>query len=314
MNKTKTDTEIKTKSKSQLQSQTKNQASYCGFISIIGRPNVGKSTLINALIGAKVSITARKAQTTRHQILGIQTIEQYQMVYIDTPGIHPQLNPNKSLNHYLNRTALSVLADVDLVLWLFDGQHWTKEEDDILDSLSAFKRPIIAVINKIDKIKDKTELLPVMQRFSELGSMTAVVPISAKKQKNLEILQQHIFQLLPQQAHIFPKEQWTDRSERFLVSEIIREKLTRYLGQELPYELNVEIERFQQKNTLMIIEAVIYVMTDGQKKIVIGKKGEGLKIIGKKARQDIESLLETQVLLKLWVKVKKIVWFQQELQ
>jgi GTPase len=275
----------------------------CGYIAIIGRPNVGKSTLLNHILGLKLSITSRKPQTTRHQILGVKTNPQAQFIYVDTPGIHG--GGKKAINRYMNKAASSVIHDVDVVLFVVRALHWTPEDERILELLATVKKPVILVVNKVDMVTEKDQLLPYLQMLGEKYSFHNVVPLSALKGSNMAALEQNIENILPVNQAVFDESSYTDRSLRFLAAEIIREKLIRELGKELPYESTVEIELFKEDGGLTEIHALILVETKGQKAIVIGTKGERLKSIGTKARKDLELLVETKVFLKLWVKVKE---------
>lgn len=273
----------------------------CGYVAIVGRPNVGKSTLLNYLLGQKISITSKKPQTTRHQILGIKTEAETQMIFIDTPGIHAQ--NRKALNRILNKAALTSLHDVDVILWVIEPR-WTEEEDFIKKKLESITTPVILVVNKVDKFKDKQQLLPLIESLADQYPAKDVVPISAERGENLDTLCQVISRDLPQQAFIYPADELTDKSARFLAAEIIREKLMRYLGEELPYATTVQIDAFKESESLVDIAATIFVERTSQKAIVIGAKGSGLKKIGTEARKDLEKLLEQKVMLRLWVKVK----------
>lgn len=274
-----------------------------GFVAIVGRPNVGKSTLLNRILGQKISITSDRPQTTRHRILGIKTLGDSQAVYVDTPGVH--LGGKRAINRYMNRAALSVLEDVDLVIFVVDGLHWTEEDEHMLHALAQVRVPVILAVNKVDKITDKAKLLPRLDELSKKRDFAQLVPVSAQRGNNVDSLEQAVMALLPEGEPMFPEEQITDRSERFLAAELIREKLTRLLGQELPYALTVEIEEFKEHDNLLNIAAVIWVERDGQKAIVIGKNGQLLKEVGHKARLDMEHLFGEKVFLRLWVKVKK---------
>ena len=276
----------------------------CGFVAIIGRPNVGKSTLLNHLIKQKLSITSRKPQTTRHRLLGIRNTENNQIIYVDTPGLH-QEKSNNALNRYLKRTALSSLEDISVVLWLVEALHWQEEDEQVRKVLKRIASPIILVVNKTDKVKDKNQLLPYLQTLAEKQVFTDIFPISAFKSQHLIGLESKIISLLPINAPLFPEEYITDRSERFLVTELIREKLMRCLGAELPYRLTVQLENFSQEKTVTYIGAIIWVERASQKAIVIGKAGKTLKKVGGSARQEIEILLERKVFLQLWVKVRQ---------
>jgi GTP-binding protein Era len=275
----------------------------CGFAALIGRPNVGKSTLMNHLLKQKISITSRKPQTTRHRIVGINTTEVGQVVYLDTPGMHH--SDKSALNRYLNRTADTTLLGVDVVVWLIDGLAFQDYDEVIFKKLEQAGLPVILAVNKVDRIKDKEQILAFFAEAQHRFPFKHLVPISALKNTNLEELENAIFELLPEGGLIYPEDQITDRPERFLCAEIIREKLTRRLGDELPYALTVEIELFQEKPGITKIYAVIWVERAAQKTIVIGKDGELLKKVGMDARMDIEKLLERKVYLQLWVKVKK---------
>jgi len=274
----------------------------CGYVAFIGQPNVGKSTLMNHLLGQKISITSRKPQTTRHQILGIKTSEKGQAIFMDTPGMHS--SNKKAFNRYLNRTADTTLLGVDLVVWLIDGLAWQDYDAIIFEKLKKAQLPVILAVNKIDRVKNKEAIFAFFADAQKKFPFKEIIPISALKQTNLTLLDNLIMQNLPQGNNIYPEDQITDRPERFLVSEIIREKLTRRLGDELPYALTVEIERYEEHPNITKIYALIWVERETQKNIVIGKQGELLKSIGTEARKEIENLIATKVYLQLWVKVK----------
>ncbi len=275
-----------------------------GYVAIIGRPNVGKSTLINRVLGQKLCITSRRPQTTRHRILGIKTTDKSQLIYVDTPGIHS--DDKRAMNRYMNRAAASSIDDVDVILFVVDGMNWTDEDDKVLERLKmSAKAPVILVINKMDKLADKDVMLPHIETLSSKYEFNNVFPISARRGMNIEQLEHAIEKLMPEGELIFPEDQLTDRSSRFLAAEIVREKLFRHLGQELPYSITVEIEQFDDEKGLFRIGAVIYVERDGQKSIVIGKKGELLKSVGKDARIEMENLFGCKVFLRLWVKVRE---------
>jgi len=275
-----------------------------GYVAIIGRPNVGKSTLINRVLGQKLCITSRRPQTTRHRILGIKTSEKSQLIYVDTPGLH--IDDKRAMNRYMNRTAASSINDVDVILFVVDGMNWTDEDERVLDRLKEdAKAPVILVINKMDKLEDKEVMLPHIEQLSKKFNFANVLPISARKGMNMDQLEAEITQLMPEGELIFPEDQFTDRSSRFLASELVREQLFRHLGQELPYSITVEIEQFDDEEKLYRIGAVIYVERDGQKSIVIGKKGELLKSVGKGARIEMQNLFGRKVFLRLWVKVRE---------
>ncbi len=275
----------------------------CGYVAIIGRPNVGKSTLLNHILGQKLSITSRKPQTTRHRLLGINTQGDTQTIYVDTPGLHR--GEKQALNRIMNRAASRAIYDVDVVVFIVDGLKWLDDDEWILRKLQHATCPVILAVNKMDKIPDKKQILPQLEQLEAKMKFATIVPISAIKGDNVEVLEQEITKRLPENPHYFPDDQISDRSERFLAAEIVREKLTRNLGQELPYSLTVDIEKFKLEKGILHIYAVIFVERDGQKAIVIGDKGEGLKRIGQQARYDMEKLFDSKVFLKLWVKVKK---------
>lgn len=278
--------------------------SRCGFVSIVGRPNVGKSTLLNKLIGQKVSITSRKPQTTRQQILGIKTEGTTQIIFIDTPGLHHADDSGRAINRYMNRAAKSAFSGVDVIVFVVDAKRWTEADDRVIEALQYCELPVILAINKIDKIDSKTALLPFIESVSQKMTFTQVVPISAKTIQQLDRLEACICEYLPEGVHHYPEDQITDRTDRFLAAELVREKIMRQLGDELPYQVAVEIEAFEQKGKILHISALILVERDGQKAIVIGDKGERLRLIGQEARLDMEKAFESKVMLKLWVKVK----------
>jgi GTP-binding protein Era len=275
----------------------------CGFIALIGRPNVGKSTLMNHLLKQKISITSRKPQTTRHRILGINTTEAGQAIYMDTPGMHN--SEKRALNRYLNRTAETTLLGVDVIVWLIDGLSWHEYDEVIFKKLEQAGLPVILAVNKVDKVKDKDAILAFFAEAQHRFPFEHLIPISALKRTNLDQLETLIMSLLPESDLIYPEDQVTDRPERFLAAEIVREKLTRRLGDELPYALTVEIERYEELPGITKIYAIIWVERLTQKNIVIGTQGEMLKKVGTDARYDIEKLIAKKVYLQLWVKVKK---------
>ncbi len=273
----------------------------CGYIAIIGRPNVGKSTLMNALIGAKVSITSRKAQTTRHRITGIQTTEDTQFIYVDTPGF--QTRHSNALNKTLNRTVTNTLAAVDLVLFLVEAGTFGAADQQVIDLLPA-SVPVVLVINKSDRVKDKAVLLPFAQQIAAKHDFAAVVPVSAKLGFQLQNLQGEIRKRLPANPPVFGADDITDRSEKFLAAEIVREKVFRFVGDELPYTSTVLIEKFEQEGALRRVFAAILVERDTHKSMLIGHKGARLKEISTQARLDMERLFGGPVYLEIWVKVK----------
>lgn len=273
-----------------------------GFVAIIGRPNVGKSTLMNHLIGQKISITSRKPQTTRNRVMGIDTEGEYQAVYVDTPGLHRE--EKKAINHLMNRAAESALGDVELVLMVIDPNRWTDDDEMAFHRVKQSGAPVVLVINKVDTIADKETLLPLIDRLLKSITFKDIVPVSALRGTNLHILKQLIHDALPEGDHMFPDDSITDRSSRFLAAEIVREKLMRQMGDELPYESTVEIEEFKEEEKLLRISAAILVERDGQKKMVVGAGGSRIKMIGTEARKDMEKLFDNKVFLRLFVKVK----------
>ncbi|KAF3981137.1 MAG: GTPase Era [Methylococcales symbiont of Hymedesmia sp. n. MRB-2018] len=275
----------------------------CGYVALIGRPNVGKSTLMNHMLGQKISITSRKPQTTRHRILGIKTSESGQIVFMDTPGMH-QLE-KKALNRYLNKTADSAMSGVDVIVWLLDGFSWHQYDERILSKLESAGLPVILVVNKLDRVKNKDVILAFFADAQKCFQFQDILPISALKSTNLDALETSILNTLPESNLIYPEDQVTDRSMRFMAAEIVREKLTRRLGDELPYTTTVEIERYEEQQNITKIYAIIWVERSTQKNIVIGKQGEMLKKIGSDARIDIENLIDQKVYLQCWVKIKK---------
>ncbi|MBF6057922.1 GTPase Era [Thiomicrorhabdus heinhorstiae] len=276
-----------------------------GFAAVIGRPNVGKSTLMNELLGQKLSITSHKPQTTRHRIHGILTTDAYQIIYVDTPGMH--LGGKKSINDYMNRTANSAFVDVDVILFVVEAGRWTDEDQAVARKLKGADAPVILLINKVDKFENKEALLPFIQKVSEQLTFDALIPVSAYKKIGLQAITDEVLKRLPKQAAIFPEDYVTDRSTRFLAAEIIREKLMRNLGNEVPYGATVEIEQFKfdEEEGRWLVNGLILVERPGQKQIVIGKKGELIKKIGSEARKDLIALLDARVHLELWVKIKE---------
>ncbi len=281
---------------------TPMSAQRCGFVAIIGRPNVGKSTLLNHILGQKLSITSRKPQTTRHQVLGIKTEDEVQAIYVDTPGMH--LKEEKALNRYMNKTASAAIKDVDLILFLVDRDRWTDDDEMVLRILENARSPVVLVINKVDRLDDKGQLLPLITELQAKYKFADVVPVSALQGHNREELEKVIARFLPENPHMYPEDQITNRSERFLAAELVREKIMRQLGEEIPYSMTVEIEEFTESPRLLEISALILVERDGQKKIIIGEGGSRLRQIGTEARKDMERAFDNKVMLRLWVKVK----------
>lgn len=273
-----------------------------GFVAIVGRPNVGKSTLMNRILGQKLSITSRKPQTTRHQILGIKTEENTQVIYVDTPGIHK--NHDKAINRFMNKAATTAVKDVDLIVMVVDRTRWTDEDDMVLQAVKEQRAPSVLVINKVDFVKDKNELLPYLISLDKKHQFDQIVPLSAKTGHNVDRLENLISSYLPESQHFYPEDQITDRSSRFLAAELVREKIMRQLGDELPYAMTVEIEEFTHDGRLAEISALILVERASQKRIVIGEGGYRIKQIGREARLDMEKLFDCKVMLNLWVKVK----------
>lgn len=285
-----------------------------GFVAIVGRPNVGKSTLMNHILGQKLSITSRKPQTTRHKIVGIDSREKSQAVFVDTPGMHKK--EVRAINKMMNRAASSALRDVNLVLFVIDADKWTQNDELVLEKLKNADMPVILIINKIDTFENKNSTLPLILEREKLMNFAEIVPVSALRGANLDHLRDTIEKYLPFQAPLYAMDQLTDRSERFLASEIIREKIMRQLGEELPYDLTVQIETFKTEDATLnektgrmkpactYIDATIYVDRASQKAIVIGDKGSKLKKIGMDARADMEKMFEEKIMLTLWVKVK----------
>lgn len=288
---------------------TKKQKDKCGYVAIVGRPNVGKSTLLNTILGEKISITTPKPQTTRTQILGIKTVDHIQAVFIDTPGMHQ--TEKTAMNRYMNRLANAVITDADVIIFVIEALQWSAEDEWILEKLKHSNSRIILAINKVDKVKDKNLLLPFIDKIKSKLDFTKIVPFSALKKDNVLALEQTIFELLPESPHFYPDDQITDKNEKFLVAEIIREKVIMATEQEIPYSTTVQIEDYKVTDKLIEISAIIWVEREGQKPIIIGKGGALLKKIGTLARKDMEKLLRQKVFLRLWVKVKTN-WTQHE--
>ncbi|MDH0338110.1 GTPase Era [Metapseudomonas otitidis] len=278
------------------------ETSRCGYVAIVGRPNVGKSTLLNHILGQKLAITSRKPQTTRHTMLGIKTEGAVQAIYVDTPGLHK--NNEKALNRYMNKSAAAALKDVDVVVFVVDRTRWTDEDQMVLERVQYVQGPVIIAVNKTDRLEEKSELLPHLTWLQEQLPKAEIVPISAQHGHNLDALERLVADNLPENEHFFPEDQITDRSSRFLAAELVREKIMRQLGAELPYQITVEIEEFKHDGRTLHIHALILVERDGQKKIIIGDGGERIKRIGQDARKDMEVMFDSKVMLNLWVKVK----------
>ncbi|NMF98016.1 GTPase Era [Aromatoleum toluolicum] len=272
-----------------------------GFVAIVGRPNVGKSTLLNRLIGQKISIVSRKAQTTRHRVTGILTNDDAQFVFVDTPGF--QTKHRNALNRSMNRTVSQVLADVDLVLFVIEAGRFGEDDRKVVEVLPQ-EGKVVLVINKVDRLADKTQLLPFIARVKDAYPFTEIVPLSAERGTNVEQLLRAVTPLLPEGAPMYGEDEITDRSERFLAAEFLREKLFRLLGDELPYGIAVEIEKFETEGRLRRIHAAVVVDRASHKAIVIGKGGEQLKRIASEARVELEQLFDGKVFLEVWVKVK----------
>lgn len=273
-----------------------------GYVALLGRPNVGKSTLLNQLLDHKLSITSPRPQTTRHILLGINTLNDAQIVYVDTPGLHSRAH--KALNRHMNRAAADTLSYVDVVVLVLEALRLSDEDRAVIERLKSFGGPVIAAINKVDRIADKTRLLPSLAELQRLHAFTDSVPVSALKRDNLAVLEQCIVRQLPEGPFLFAEDELTTASSRFLAAELIREKLFRRLREELPYALTVEIEQFEEQDRLLRIAAQIWVERPGQKAIVIGEGGQMLRDVGQAARLDMERLFGKRVYLSLWVKVR----------
>lgn len=274
-----------------------------GYVAIVGRPNVGKSTLLNRILGQKVSIVTAKPQTTRQRLAGIKTTDKGQVVYVDTPGIHHAAK--RALNRYMNRVAQASFRDVDLVIFLVEADKWTRQDEFVARALRAASAPVMLVLNKIDEVPDKASLLTLVEQHASAGNYDSILMISAKNGSGVDELEKRVMQKLPFSRPFYDEDQFTDRSERFLAAEMIREQLTLRLHQELPYALTVQIEEFKREKKLLTIGAIIWVERDSQKQITIGKKGIVLKQVGSKARLVLQELFAEKVFLRLWVKVSR---------
>jgi GTP-binding protein Era len=272
-------------------------------VALVGRPNVGKSSLLNRLVGQKISITSRRPQTTRHRILGIKTTEHYQIVFVDTPGLH--VRQPRAMNRYLNRAAADSLAEVDVVVLVVEGNRWQEDDDWVLQKLRAVSCPVIVAVNKVDRIDDRQRLLPVLQELAARREFADIVPVSARTGDQLAQLEAAVLRHLPQSPPLYDQDQVTDRSQRFVAAELVREKLFRKLGEEIPYGLTVEIESFKEQHGVLHIHALIWVEKGSHKPIVIGNKGQLLKEVGREAREDMQQTFDQKVFLQLWVKVKE---------
>jgi len=273
------------------------------MVSLIGKTNVGKSTLLNQLVEQKVSITSRKPQTTRQRLLGIKTEGSNQIIYVDTPGFHQ--GHKRALNKFMNKTALSSIEGVDIVLFVVDALNFSPTDEHLLNRVPPKDNQVMLVINKIDKVAKKEKLMPFVEEVIKLFPFSEVIPISALKRKNIDILEKEITKRLPVGAHLYPEDQIAGSSERFLASEIIREKCISRVGDEIPYRLSVVIDSFKEEDKLITIDGTIYIEKESQKGIVIGEQGKRLKAIGTAARKELEGMLDNKVMLRLWVKVKK---------
>ena len=279
-----------------------NTRTKSGYVSIVGKTNAGKSTLLNNFLGQKIAITSRKPQTTRHRFLGIKTINQSQIIFVDTPGFHT--GQKRALNLHMNKIAINSMKGVDIVLYVIDGLKWNAEDQVKVESIPGDTIKIL-IINKIDKLNDKNILLPFIEELNRQNSFDSIVPISALKNLGVDDLLRLIEENLPEGEHLYPKNQITNISEKFLASEIIREKCINRIGDELPYRISVAIENFNQLENITHINSVIYVEKESQKGMLIGQSGSMLKSIGTSSRKELENLLDTKVMLKTWVKVKK---------
>ena len=275
----------------------------CGYVAIIGRPNVGKSTLLNRILGQKLSITSHKAQTTRHSLLGIMTTDAGQAIFVDTPGIHQR--GGGALNRYLNRTARAAVGQVDLVLLVVEALRFTPEDHQALQVAKGAGVPLIAVVNKVDQLKDKQQLLPYLEALAVRHPFRELVPVSAAKGDQVEVLGQLVIEARPEGENAFPSDQLTDRPERFFAAELLREQLMQRYGEELPYQSTVEIERFEETGGLYRVHAVVWVERPGQKGIIVGRGGQALKAAAQGARLEMQKLFGCPVHLEVWVKVRK---------
>ena len=277
--------------------------SRCGYVAIVGRPNVGKSTLLNHILGQKLAITSRKPQTTRHNLLGIKTEGEIQAIYVDTPGLHK--DAEKALNRFMNKSASQSLREVDVVLFVVDRTRWTDEDEMVWNKVRHLECPVLLVVNKVDRLEDKKDMLPHLEWLASQLPRAEIVPVSALHGGNIDRLEQLVAERLPEGEHHYPDDQITDRSSRFLAAELVREKVMRQLGAEVPYQVTVEIEQFRQEGKVLHIHALILVEREGQKKIIIGDGGARMRKIGQEARLDMQKLFGSKIMLNLWVKVKR---------
>lgn len=275
----------------------------CGYITLLGRPNVGKSTLLNRLIAQKISITSRKPQTTRCQVLGVRTTDQYQAIYIDTPGLQQEYD--SPVHRHMSQEARNSLQDVDLVIFMLEARKWTPADAQVLQLIKDSGQPLIVAVNKIDRLQQKSELLPYLARLSKTVGDIEIIPISARKDINIAELEKTVYRLLPEGIALFSEDHITNRNKRFFAAEFIREKLINRLGDELPYRVAVTIEEFNEEETIIWLKAIVWVEEKSQKNIVIGKNGAMLKAVGEAARLDLERLFEKKIHLQTWVKIKK---------
>ena len=279
-----------------------NIDTHCGYVAIIGRPNVGKSTLLNRLTCQKVSITSRKPQTTRHRILGIHTQNNCQVIYVDTPGIHD--GGKLALHRYMNKTASQVIWDVDVIVFVVEALRWTEADSKVLEQLTDVTVPVILAVNKVDLAKNKKELLPYLEKVAAYRTFECIIPIAGKHGTQVEALELKLQNLIPKSPFFYSPDQVTDKTNAFIASEFVREKIFRLCGEELPYSVTVEIEKFAVEEKLIHIAALILVDKETHKRMIIGKRGEKLKEIGMQSRQDMEKKFNQKVYLQLWVKVK----------
>jgi GTPase len=282
---------------------TEPAASHCGAVALVGRPNVGKSTLLNRMLGQKLVITSHKAQTTRHAILGIRTRPEGQILFLDTPGIHHR--GDSALNRYLNRAARSALAEADLVLLVVEALRWTNEDALALQAVVQAGTAAMAVINKVDQVAEKGALLPYLEQLAGRHDFVALVPVSARRGQGVDDLERAVVAALPEGEPVYPDDQISDRSERFFAAELLREQLVRRYGDELPYATTVEVERFEDQGGRYLIDAMVWVERDGQKAIIIGRRGESIKAAATRAREEMVRLFGCPVHLEVWVKVKR---------